>query len=371
MADTWPYFSVVIASSNRRKNLELVLHSLEAQSWKSFDVVVVDDGSTDGTRALIEELRSSRAWSRERLRWVSTGLVPRGLSRARNIGVGNRHAAAKAVVTLDADVVLAPDALDRLGQSLRGHPSAVAFGVVHWLPAEARGAVEAAVKRRDAAILHELVPEGTASRVHGTVVGPDVRPPSLFEPADRAQPVAVDPAFALNTFCAIPTSALDAVDGWDEHLVGYGYEDMEFGVHLKREGILALYVADAVGFHLWHPRDWALAALEAERNLDYILRRHGADAISDAYADWRVWWHYHRDRGGAVWKVDGRQFAVNRAQSHGLLLEQSTWLSRLGHDPAEVAIVSETELERIEVVGSARELPAARVPHVEAFGQTT
>jgi GT2 family glycosyltransferase len=361
-----PSSSVIIASSNRRANLEFALRSLELQTAPTFDVVVLDDGSTDGTREAINELRLTHAWPNDRLRWVSSGLVPRGLSRARNIGVGNAGSSATHVVTLDADIVLEPGALESLDRATQRHPAAVVFGVVNWLPPDARQGVEGALQEGNVSVLHEFVPEVAPSRIDGTIVGPEPRPAELFASADEALPVPLDPAFALNTFCAIPLSVLRALGGWDEELVGYGYEDMEFGARLQRHGTAALYVADAVGFHVWHPRSkWSRDALDAERNLDYILRRLGADAISDAYADWSIWWHYHRDRGGVVWKIDERHYALNRPRSHALLLPEPSWLSRLGYEPADAQPATEQELTAIEVVGRPRELPTLRVPYVD------
>ncbi|MGH3621090.1 MAG: glycosyltransferase family 2 protein, partial [Sciscionella sp.] len=51
----------VVPVYNRRDNLELLLTSLERQSYTDFHVVVADDGSTDGTRDLIEPRAGSTA----------------------------------------------------------------------------------------------------------------------------------------------------------------------------------------------------------------------------------------------------------------------------------------------------------------------
>jgi GT2 family glycosyltransferase len=362
-----PAWSVIIASSNRRENLEFALRGLALQTTSAFDVVVVDDGSRDGTRELVEELCSTRRWSGGRLRWVSTGVTPRGLSRARNVGVGNAAPTATHVVTLDADVVLERRALDRLARASGRHPTAAAFGVVNWLPADARRAVATALRRGRPERLGELVPEAVPTRVDGTIVGPDPRRVEAFSSADEARPAPLEPALALNTFCAIPLSVVDGIGGWDEALVGYGYEDMELGARLRRQGTAALYVADAVGYHLWHPKNWPAAALEAERNLDYVLRRLGADAVSDAYADWTVWWHYHRDREGTLWSVDDRHYALNRGRTHGLLLSDRGWIARLGYGDADVRAATEADLASIELVGRPRDLAVSRFRNVEAF----
>src|SRR6185503_13295826 len=74
--------SVVIPTYNRRERLERVLKALERQDTKpsEFEVVVVDDGSTDGTSAWL----SSQPMT-YRLRSLS--LQNGGPARARNAGV--------------------------------------------------------------------------------------------------------------------------------------------------------------------------------------------------------------------------------------------------------------------------------------------
>ncbi|MEM6701886.1 MAG: glycosyltransferase family 2 protein [Acidobacteriota bacterium] len=54
-------FSIVIPSYNRRQVLAEVLEALETQEGSSFEVVVVDDGSTDGTAEFLDELRTPLA----------------------------------------------------------------------------------------------------------------------------------------------------------------------------------------------------------------------------------------------------------------------------------------------------------------------
>jgi glycosyltransferase involved in cell wall biosynthesis len=358
-----PTFSVLVPTSNRRHNLALALRGLDLQrTAQTFDIVVVDDGSTDGTCELAEAQFGS---TRTLIRWVGTGPVPRGVSCARNVGVRNRHPAAEVVVTLDADVVLEPEALDRLWHAARSYPNAVAFGVVHWLADKARGAVHDALDDGDLTSLRALVPAVPPTRVEGTIVGADPRPRSLFRPAEEARPVELNSAYGLNTFCAIPVAVLESVGGWDENIVGYGYEDIEFAARLASARVQAVYVANAVGFHVWHPKEWQRAALEAERNLDYVLRRLGPEAITDAYADWTVWWHYHRDRGGVVKRDSAALYAVNRRRDRAIALPDSSWLARLGFNGAEVAEMADGELASMEVHGQAHELPLTRVTQVD------
>jgi glycosyltransferase involved in cell wall biosynthesis len=85
--------SVVIPTLNEEKYLPMLLRSLQAQSYKDFEVIVSDNFSTDRTRAIAEEAGAR----------VVDGALP---GRARNLGA----AAGKGdiILFLDADVIL-PD----------------------------------------------------------------------------------------------------------------------------------------------------------------------------------------------------------------------------------------------------------------------
>jgi GT2 family glycosyltransferase len=94
--------SVVIPTFNRCQRLERVLRALEAQTCgtDAFDVVVVSDGSTDGTDDYLCQLRTPLALAVERQ-------ANAGPAAARNRGVA--LATAPLVLFIDDDVVAAPE----------------------------------------------------------------------------------------------------------------------------------------------------------------------------------------------------------------------------------------------------------------------
>jgi glycosyltransferase involved in cell wall biosynthesis len=101
-----PLFSVVIPTYNRVIKLQRAVRSVEAQSMDDYEVIVVDDGSSDGTAAFLESIRSERCIT---LRNSKNS----GVSASRNRGVAT--ATGEFVVFLDDDDVLRPDALAELG----------------------------------------------------------------------------------------------------------------------------------------------------------------------------------------------------------------------------------------------------------------
>ncbi len=114
-----PVVTVVIAAHNAESYIQETLASVFAQSLEHIEVVVVDDGSTDGTQAIL------RSCSDARLRVFRQRNS--GVSAARNVGL----AAARApyIFFLDADDILCSDALGRMVDALDRAPRRVAcFG---------------------------------------------------------------------------------------------------------------------------------------------------------------------------------------------------------------------------------------------------
>jgi len=110
---------VIIPTYNRAG---LVLESIEsvfAQSFTNFEIVVIDDGSTDQTRNVLEPLVRTN-----RIRYVfrKNG----GESAARNTGIGVSHGTY--ILFLDSDDLLMPQTLEKLAACLDEHPE---VGLVH------------------------------------------------------------------------------------------------------------------------------------------------------------------------------------------------------------------------------------------------
>lgn len=96
-----PFFSVVIPTFNRAKVLPRAINSVLSQSFKDFELIIVDDGSTDSTKELVETLYEGR------LKCIQQANA--GVSAARNFGV--QFANGKYIIFLDSDDVLMLDAL--------------------------------------------------------------------------------------------------------------------------------------------------------------------------------------------------------------------------------------------------------------------
>lgn len=123
-ASRLPRVSVVIPCFNLGRYLAEAVESVRAQTFQDFEILVVDDGSTE--EATLRELTDLAAAGIRVL-----GSENRGLSAARNLGIAN--ASGEYVSALDADDRFAPEWLERAVAFLEARPD-LAF-VSHWLRA--------------------------------------------------------------------------------------------------------------------------------------------------------------------------------------------------------------------------------------------
>jgi glycosyltransferase involved in cell wall biosynthesis len=105
-----PTVSVVIATYNRARFLPETIESVFRQSFQDYELIVVDDGSSDDTRKVLERYGSRvRSFYQEN----------RGPSAARNLGV--RHARAPWISIQDSDDLCASNHLEMLYGYARDH----------------------------------------------------------------------------------------------------------------------------------------------------------------------------------------------------------------------------------------------------------
>jgi glycosyltransferase involved in cell wall biosynthesis len=120
-----PFFSIVIPTYNRANLLGRALKSALGQTFRDFEIVVVDDGSRDNTFQLVKNFNDNRI---QFLRHPNN----RGVCPARNTGVD--QARGEWIIFLDSDDELLPEALNTLAMHADQVPNEVArlAGMYQW-----------------------------------------------------------------------------------------------------------------------------------------------------------------------------------------------------------------------------------------------
>lgn len=117
-----PAVSVLIAVHNGMPYLPETIESIRSQSFRDFEVVLVDDGSTDETPRFIQAIDDPRI--------VYYRNKSRGFVNALNYGL--QLARAPVVARMDADDLALPTRLERQYQYLRDHPECVLVGCDYY-----------------------------------------------------------------------------------------------------------------------------------------------------------------------------------------------------------------------------------------------
>lgn len=116
-----PRVSVVMPVYNEERYLALALDSILCQTFEDFELIVIDDASTDGTASILAEYQARDP----RIR-VLTNAENRGV--AANLNVGLRLARGELIARMDGDDICLPERLRAQVEFLDAHPDHVLVG---------------------------------------------------------------------------------------------------------------------------------------------------------------------------------------------------------------------------------------------------
>jgi len=112
-------FSVIIPVFNKANTITDSINTVLAQTEKDFELIIVNDGSTDHLADVLKDFPDVKVINREN----------GGVSRARNAGI--RAAEGDYICFLDADDLWTPDHLSELRHLIEAYPSAAMFATSH------------------------------------------------------------------------------------------------------------------------------------------------------------------------------------------------------------------------------------------------
>ncbi|XP_057874029.2 uncharacterized protein LOC131079997 [Cryptomeria japonica] len=257
-------WSVIIPTYNRLPILSKCLKAVEEQSnyresgIKEYEVIVVDDGSTDGTLHFLlsddeghlsceEFISSSKRFPHVKVLQQNHG----GAARARNLGF--LHSRGSVIVFIDSDMVVTPD----------------------FLKDHARELYQCFLTDGDDATF-------TYGRVINThnFENPQSEP---FKLTDYSTAFFATGNIAISRKRLAQAAAMlgELSEGpFDTKFSEYGWEDLELGVRLKKGGAKLKHAPAAVGYH-WHPAfsyDQLPMQIEQEkqrgRSAAYFYQKH-------------------------------------------------------------------------------------------------
>jgi glycosyltransferase involved in cell wall biosynthesis len=226
-----PRFSVVMAAFNAAGTVRSAIGSVLAQTQPDLELIVVDDGSTDGTAEAVARVDDPR------VRYTSQ--PNRGPAAARNTGIA--QARGEYVAFLDSDDLFLPSYLERSEAALNATPGAgFAYGDAYVFD-DLSGKV-----RRRSAMARNRPPE----------------PPPIDRGAFLLELLQRNFIYVAVT---VPRAVLDEVGGFDESLKGP--EDYELWLRILLHGYGAAWIPGRPALYRKHGAQLSRNLATMTRNL--------------------------------------------------------------------------------------------------------
>lgn len=263
--------SIIVPSHNKATRLYLTLQVLATSTQRlafPCEVIVVNDGSRDHTRQILENAQSTFAVPFRSIVREAAG----GRSVARNTGAA--QAQGQRLLFIDDDILIGPETLtrhDALGtQPLIGRATilnvpwlrkiADPFNLCANLPDRLRERITELVQSQGA-LLETVAPHARRSRFESDLH-------RLLANGGPRWPAATGGNLSLSK------ALFQQLGGFDEQLgLRWGVEDLELGYRAEQAGATIEHLADVMVYHLDHD----LANREADHAvaLAYFRRKHG------------------------------------------------------------------------------------------------
>jgi len=242
--------SVVVTTYDWREALDAVLRSLSEQTDPNFEVVVADDGSGPETRTTVEHWREHLDGTVHHV-WQPD----EGYRRARILDLAARAATGDYLVFVDGDCLARPRFMEAIRRA----------ALPGWFLASKRLNLSAERSRQ---VLEDRLAVWRWSALTWLLRAPAdlataprqaARPGVLVPIRDRRRPWRVhQPEFSppydgYGFFLGIARSDFERVNGFDTRFEGWGGEDVDLAVRLRRSGLRCGWPGPrATVLHLWH-----------------------------------------------------------------------------------------------------------------------
>jgi glycosyltransferase involved in cell wall biosynthesis len=250
--------ALIVNTFQKPRHLALVLASIAAQAGVDgrFEVIVSDDGSTDGTAALVHDFAAQASFP---VRFTSQPHDGFRLARTRNAGA--RLSQSDYLLFLDGDCILPRDHVAAYVE--RRRPGRALLGYCARLPEDTSA-------RLDATTIASTDLAALAPASERALLAKRFRK-AWWHAALRHRS---KPRLAGGN-CGMWRRDFEAINGCDERFVGWGQEDDDLGLRLRATGVRLESILDRTwSLHVWHPVDTSATPRWRDGvNVPYFLRR--------------------------------------------------------------------------------------------------
>ncbi len=255
-----PRISVILSTYNRPDALEMVLHSLTAQTHTDFEVVVADDGSTEDTRHMVDNFKSQSTLNLKQVWQEDDGF--------RAAAIRNKAVVASQgdfLVFLDGDCIVFPDFIIQHARLMQANKFTTGNRVL-LSPAF----TEDILKRQ--LLLHQwTLSQWVVARFRRNI---NHLLPFVRLPLGELRKLTPRKWHGVKT-CNLGVWREDFLDinGFDEIYHGWGYEDSDLVIRLINKRVFRLEGRFAIPvIHLWHPLNHSPSTKDNLQRLHKVLQ---------------------------------------------------------------------------------------------------
>lgn len=138
-------FSVIMPLYNKASFVRKALESIASQTYRDFDLIIINDGSTDNSAAICEDYINNLQFETINLKRENIRIISQpnsGVAKARNVGVENSHG--QFVCFLDADDWWEPNFLEEIDKLIMEYPDAgiYASNYIYYKPGKTHVALK-------------------------------------------------------------------------------------------------------------------------------------------------------------------------------------------------------------------------------------
>ncbi|RCX17342.1 glycosyltransferase involved in cell wall biosynthesis [Fontibacillus phaseoli] len=259
--------SVIMPTFNKSPYLRLTLASFMNQSYKNYELIVVDDGSGDDTSQVVQDYAS-------KLNLTFIRQQNQGRSQARNCGI--RASSGQHIVLVDDDCLVPPDYLKRYSELLTRYGDRyfiigkISRVLTHWregLPLSLQDMQKAGE------VLGRIIPDERNGIALRSIVKEDevvhqfdktISTIDLGEEPHPDNPKNIDATklyhfrfgWSYGTTANMGVAKAAALEAglFDTRFSGWGMEDTAFCFGLWQNGLDMKYVHEAINYHQVHSR---------------------------------------------------------------------------------------------------------------------
>ena len=118
-----PIVSVIIPTYNSEKTLKQCLISVLNQIYKNYEIIVVNNNSTDKTKQIIKEFQMKEKSKNKKIKYVFEPKIGRGPAR----NTGEKKAKGEIILMTDSDCIVPEDWIKEMVKAIKGHDAVQGF----------------------------------------------------------------------------------------------------------------------------------------------------------------------------------------------------------------------------------------------------